>query len=64
MAGFGLSINRLDFACTLLLGFSAFLRTGELLRVRRSHILLGSADSLVVLLPLTKVSRRRGAPER
>eukprot|EP00971_Amphidinium_carterae_P112145 2221174-Amphidinium_carterae.1 len=41
-----------------------FLRTVELLRVRKTHVVLGSANSLVVLLPLTKVSRRRGAPER
>eukprot|EP00971_Amphidinium_carterae_P030489 599729-Amphidinium_carterae.3 len=64
MAGWALAQNRLDFAASLLLCFAVFLRTGEILQLRAFNVLLLGECSLVVLLPLTKVGPRRGAPER
>ena len=62
MASRALSINRVEFATLLLLGFHCFLRTGELLTITPSDLLLGSHGG-VVRLPVSKGKTRRHATE-
>lgn len=62
MASRALSINRVEFATLLLLGFHCFLRTGELLTITPSDLLLGSHRG-VVRLPVSKGKTRRHATE-
>lgn len=62
MASRALSINRVDFATLLLLGFHCFLRTGELLTITPNDLLLGSKRG-VVRLPVSKGKTRRRATE-
>lgn len=62
MASRALSLGRLDFATLLLLGFHCFLRTGELLTVTPSDLLLGKQKG-IVRLPTSKGKTRRLASE-
>ena len=52
------------FALSLLLGFHALLRTGELLGIKAKHVSVASAKGpAVISLGLTKAGKRQGAAE-
>ena len=64
IAGWLVGQGELAAAALVVTGFNCFLRTGELLSLRRAHV--GYADSRlhgVLLLPWTKSGERTGAPE-
>lgn len=64
IAGWLVARGEVGAACLVLIGFNCFLRTGELLTLRRSHVRWSpSGDSGVLLLPWTKSGERTGAPE-
>ena len=52
-----------SFAASLLLGFYAYLRTGELLALHRSQCFYDAAGNLVVALGQSKSGKRRGEDE-
>jgi len=64
MAGWALQRGRLDFTACLLVGFAGFLRTGEVLTLTRDLVVFDGPQSAVLVLPHTKMSERRGGPER
>ena len=64
MVGYSLFRGWNSFDLSLLLGFHALLRTGELLAVCAKHISVTSPKGpAVVLLGLTKAGKRQGAAE-
>ena len=63
LAGYALSLGRIDITALLLLGFHCLLRTAELLGVAWSHVALGSNFTGALALPWTKVGQQRGAQE-
>jgi len=64
LAGWALQHGRLDFTACLLVGFAGFLRTGEILSLTRDLVIFDGQNSAVLVLPQTKMSERRGGPER
>ena len=64
IAGQALLNNDPEFALSVLLGFYAMMRTGELLNVDRRHVEVSKEDGPAILsLGLTKGGRRQGAAE-
>jgi hypothetical protein len=63
MAGLAWRHKHFDMSALLLLGFDAFLRTGELFSIKRCHVSVGTSSQGLVALPLTKSGRRQGAQE-
>ena len=64
MAGWSFFKGYVTFGVSLLVGFYAMLRTGELLGLRASHMLSSSnAKQVVISLGLTKGGKRHGAAE-
>jgi len=64
MASAAVGANRYDLAALLLLGFSCFLRTAEILGIHAQHIHLSDDNKLIILaLPMTKTSRRKNRME-
>ena len=64
MVGWSLSHGYASFAVSLLVGYYAMLRTGELLSLRATHVMCESHhDQVIVSLGLTKGGKRQGAAE-
>ena len=64
MAGWAFFHGHASFGVSLLLGFYAMLRTGELLALKANHLYCeGSQSKVVVSLGLTKGGKRQGAAE-
>ena len=62
LAGLALEMEMIDMAALILVGFDAFLRTGELFGLRCFHInFMGTKAALT--LGLTKSGKRRGTEE-
>ena len=63
IAGFALSLSRIDYDAILLTGFHCILRTMEALTISPGFIALGSDCRGALALPWTKVGQQRGAHE-
>ena len=64
MAGWAFFHGHFSFGVSLLLGYYAMLRTGELLGLKSHHLLCETGqDKLIVSLGLTKGGKRQGAAE-
>ena len=64
MAGWGFFNGHYSFGVSLLIGFYTMLRSGELLHLNSSHILVAPQDRQVLIsLGLTKGGKRQGAAE-
>ena len=64
MVGWAFFHHHVTFGVSLLVGYYGMLRTGELLGLRASHIMVeGSQRKVVVSLGLTKSGKRHGAAE-
>lgn len=64
MSGHALFANQPLFALSLLLGFHGLLRAGELLGIRKQHVVqAGPRSPAVISLGLTKSGKRAGASE-
>lgn len=64
LVGYALFRNEHSFALSLLLGFHALLRTGELLAVQAKHVSVPKARGpAVISLGYTKTGKRQGAAE-
>lgn len=64
MAGYAFFKGWNAFGVSLMIGFYAMLRTGEILALRNNHLLSGSREKQVVIsLGLTKGGKRQGAAE-
>eukprot|EP00438_Fugacium_kawagutii_P001385 Skav209303 [mRNA] locus=scaffold994:165891:166499:+ [translate_table: standard] len=60
VAGVACKVADLQFAALMLLGFAAFLRTGEIASIKVSHVHVQEATGdIYVALPATKTSRNR-----
>ena len=64
MVGWGLFHGHVTFAVSLILGFYAMLRTGEILGLRASQLMVDAKSTKVVVsLGMTKGGKRQGAAE-
>lgn len=64
MAGWAFFHQHFSFGVSLLLGYYGMLRTGELVGLRSSHIMVDQhRDRAVISLGLTKAGKRQGAAE-
>ena len=64
MVGWACFHNQFSFAVSLLLGYYAMLRTGELVGLKRAHLFCEkNQNKVVVSLGLTKGGKRQGASE-
>ena len=60
IAGVAIQCRRVTFAATILVGFAAFLRTGEIVNLAPHRIAVDVSRATVILsLPATKTSRQR-----
>lgn len=60
IAGAAIAVKDFVFAATLLLGFSAFLRTGEIAHLQVSHLQINESEGhIYVALPATKTSKQK-----
>lgn len=60
LAGVAISVKDEPLALLILLGFTAFLRTGEIIRLQRNHIQVDCRSGQIILaLPATKTSRNK-----
>eukprot|EP00438_Fugacium_kawagutii_P026464 Skav202775 [mRNA] locus=scaffold326:328650:329366:- [translate_table: standard] len=60
LAGVALAADQLSLAATMLLGFAAFLRTGELTQLAADNInVCEESGHIVLALPSTKTSKKR-----
>ena len=63
IVGYALSLNRVDYAALVLLGFHCSLRTMEMLQSQCGHFSFDSNWVGAVTLPWTKIGQQRGAQE-
>lgn len=60
LAGVAIAVNEHCLALAILLGFTAFLRTGEIAGLRLSHMQVNEASGQIILaLPATKTSKNK-----
>ena len=62
LAGLAISLNRVDMAAMILIGFDAFLRTGEIFNLRKCHIRFDKGKVLISL-EQSKTGKRHGHEE-
>ena len=63
LAGYFVSIGRPDVTALLLIGFHCMLRTMEMLNIACNHLTMSNNLQGTILLPSTKMSKRRGGVE-